>query len=148
MTYLEQVIKESLRLYPSVPLYGRLLEDDIIIKNYTIPAGTNFGIFPYCIHRNPRIYPDPEGFNPDRFSKESSQERHPFAYLPFSAGPRNCIGQRFALLEGKNILSTVLRNLRIESLDKPEDIAVLGELILRPKHELRVKVTLRNQENL
>nr|CAD7409336.1 unnamed protein product [Timema poppensis] len=148
MKYLEQVIKESLRLYPSVPFYGRYLEDDIIIKNYTIPAGTDVNVVPTHIHRNPRIYPDPEVFNPDRFSKESSQERHPFAYLPFSAGPRNCIGQRFALLEGKNILSTVLRNLRIESLDKPEDIAVLGELILRPKHELRVKVTLRNQENL
>nr|CAD7259852.1 unnamed protein product [Timema shepardi] len=117
-------------------------------KTTLSPQEQTLLIFPFYIHRNPRIYPDPEVFNPDRFSKESSQERHPFAYLPFSAGPRNCIGQRFALLEGKNILSTVLRNLRIESLDKPEDIAVLGELILRPKHELRVKVTLRNQKNL
>nr|CAD7409335.1 unnamed protein product [Timema poppensis] len=144
MKYLEQVIKESLRLYPSVPFYGRYLEDDIIIKNYTIPAGTDVNVVPTHIHRNPRIYPDPEVFNPDRFSKESSQERHPFAYLPFSAGPRNCIGQRFALLEEKAVLSTVLRHFQIESLDRPEDIAVLGELILRPKHELRIKFTLRN----
>nr|CAD7432283.1 unnamed protein product [Timema monikensis] len=144
MRYLEQVIKESLRLYPSVPFYGRYLEDDIIIKNYTIPAGTDVNVFPIHIHRNPRIYPDPEVFNPDRFSKESSQERHPFAYLPFSAGPRNCIGQRFALLEEKAVLSTVLRNFQIESLERPEDIAVMGELVLRPKHELRIKFTLRN----
>nr|CAD7450872.1 unnamed protein product [Timema bartmani] len=146
MKYLEQAIKESLRLYPSVPFYGRYLEDDIIIKNYTIPAGTNVNVFPMYSHRNPRIYPDPEMFDPDRFSTENSQERHPFAYLPFSAGPRNCIGQRFALLEEKAVLSTVLRNFRIESLDKPEDIAVMGELILRPKHELRIKFTLRNQD--
>nr|CAD7462280.1 unnamed protein product [Timema tahoe] len=137
MKYLEQAIKESLRLYPSVPFYGRYLEDDIIIKNYTIPVGTNVLLVPIYSHRNPMIYPDPEVFNPDRFSTENSQERHPFAYLPFSAGPRNCIGQRFALLEEKAVLSSVLRNFRIESLDKPEDIAVMGELILRPKHELR-----------
>jgi Cytochrome P450 len=65
----------------------------IISENYTIPAGTSVPIIPYVIHRNPKIFPNPEEFNPDHFLPERIQGRHPFAYLPFSAGPRNCIGK-------------------------------------------------------
>lgn len=71
----------------------QLLCFHVLSGEYTIPAQSNIGIMSYLMHRSPELYPDPEKFDPERFSKENSAGRHPFAYIPFSAGPRNCIGK-------------------------------------------------------
>lgn len=140
MKYLECCIKEALRLYPSVPVIARKIGEDISIANYTVPAGTTALILTYMLHRNADLFPQPEQFNPDRFLPENVLGRHPYAYIPFSAGPRNCIGQKFALLEEKAVISSLLRKYRVEAVDRREDLTLMGELILRPKHGLRIKI--------
>lgn len=94
LSYLEMCIKESLRLYPSVPMIGRRASSDFVTPSgYKVSKDTELMVHIYDLHHNPEIYPDPEKFDPDRFSPEETLGRHPFAYLAFSGGPRNCIGR-------------------------------------------------------
>ncbi|XP_049837545.1 cytochrome P450 4C1-like isoform X2 [Schistocerca gregaria] len=143
MKYLEMVIKESLRLYPSVPFIGRKATQDIQIAGYNIPEGTTLTLHIYHAHRDPDHWPDPERFDPDNFLPERVQGRHPFAYVPFSGGPRNCIGQKFAIFEEKTVLSYILRNFRVETVEKLEDLKLIGELVLRPFKGVFLRLTPR-----
>ncbi|XP_033745728.1 cytochrome P450 4V2-like isoform X3 [Pecten maximus] len=143
MKYLECTIKEGLRLYPSVPFFGRSVTEDVTIGNqYTLKKGTTAVIVPVALHLDERYFPDPHKFDPDRFLPYHSS-RHPFSYIPFSAGPRNCIGQRFALMEEKVMLSSILRNFDIIAAQKREDLSPVGELILRPEFGVDIKLKSR-----
>ncbi|XP_069949155.1 cytochrome P450 4c3-like isoform X1 [Cherax quadricarinatus] len=143
MKYTENCIKEALRLFPSVPILARELKEEVVIDNYRIPAGTTVMVVTYSLHRDPAQFPKPEVFDPDRFLPENVSKRHPYAYIPFSAGPRNCIGQKFALMEEKILLSNILRKFRVESVTRREDLRILGELILRPENGNTLKLTPR-----
>ncbi|XP_053678889.1 cytochrome P450 4c3-like [Anopheles nili] len=147
MRYLEACIKEGLRLYPSIPIIGRRLTEDVQIDNHLLPAGTNAVIIVYQLHRDPSVFPNPDRFNPDRFMVDQAGSgnvpRHPFAYIPFSAGPRNCIGQKFGALESKAVLVSVLRKYRIEAVDRRENLTLFGELVLRSKDGLKIRITKR-----
>ncbi|EPB71359.1 hypothetical protein ANCCEY_09544 [Ancylostoma ceylanicum] len=96
LKYLEACIKETLRLYPSVPLIARQVAEDIKIKDHILPAGTGVVLIPSMVHRDPNYWDDPEVFRPERFIE--SELKHPYAYIPFSAGSRNCIGKHAEIL--------------------------------------------------
>ncbi|XP_049540884.1 cytochrome P450 4c3-like [Anopheles darlingi] len=144
MRYLECCIKEGLRLFPSIPVIGRRLTEDVRVDSYTIPAGTTAMIVVYELHRDPAIFPNPDKYDPDRFLPENCLGRHPYAYIPFSAGPRNCIGQKFAILEEKSVISAVLRRFRVEAVNRREDVLLLCDLVLRPKDGLIVRLHKRD----
>ncbi|KAJ3659328.1 hypothetical protein Zmor_011019 [Zophobas morio] len=140
MKYLERVLKEVLRLYPSVALIGRKLGEELITATgYRIPKDTFVYLQIYDLHHNPEFYPDPEKFDPDRFLPENTKDRHPFAYVPFSAGPRNCIGQKFAMLELKAALCGILSQYVLEPVDTPDTITLVVDVVLRTKDKIKVK---------
>nr|ARO89871.1 cytochrome P450 Cyp4v2 [Andrias davidianus] len=143
LKYLEAVIKESLRLFPSVPFFARTICEDCRIGGYEIPKGVDAVIIPYALHRDPASFQDPEEFQPERFFSENSSGRSPYAYIPFSAGLRNCIGQRFALMEEKVVLSTILRHFWVETNQTREELCLQGELILRPKDGIWIQLKKR-----
>ncbi|XP_063909500.1 cytochrome P450 4c3-like isoform X1 [Zophobas morio] len=140
LKYLERVLKEVLRLYPSVPFISRKLGEELVTATgYKIPKDTIVHLHIYDLHHNPEFYPDPEKFDPDRFLPDNIKNRLPFAYVPFSAGPRNCIGQKFALLELKAALSGILSKYVLEPVDTPDTITLIVDVVLRSKDEIKVK---------
>ncbi|XP_023210866.1 cytochrome P450 4C1-like isoform X1 [Centruroides sculpturatus] len=143
MKYLECVVKESIRIYPPVPFILRKNPSDLKVGDYILPANSSLVINIYGIHHNPTVFVNPEVFDPDRFLPENCEKRHPFAFVPFSAGPRNCIGQRFAMMEMKTVLSNVLRHFRVKSLDHRDKIFESGDVILRPKFGIRMTIKKR-----
>lgn len=100
MKYLERCLMETLRLYPPVPLIARQLKEDLKMASgdYVVPAGATIGIVTFKLHRNESIYPNPHKFDPDNFLPERQANRHYYAFVPFSAGPRSCVGKLSKLL--------------------------------------------------
>ncbi|XP_026831300.1 cytochrome P450 4C1-like isoform X2 [Ooceraea biroi] len=139
LPYLERCLKETMRLYPSVYLITRKLAEDVMLQSYLVPAGANVIIDIVHLHQNPDFWPNPEVFDPDRFLPELVQNRHPFAYLPFSAGSRNCIGQRFAMMEMKTVIGTLVHNFNLEPIDHLKDVRCSADIIIRIGQPIRVK---------
>ncbi|XP_034118229.1 cytochrome P450 4d10 isoform X1 [Drosophila albomicans] len=144
--YIDLCIKETLRMYPSVPLLGRKVLEECEINGKIIPAGTNIGISPLYLGRREELFSEPNSFKPERFDVVTSAEKlNPYAYIPFSAGPRNCIGQKFAVLEIKAIVANVLRHFEIDFVgDTSEPPVLIAELILRTKDPLMFKLKERS----
>ncbi|XP_018562121.1 cytochrome P450 4C1 [Anoplophora glabripennis] len=142
---MERCIKECLRIYPSVPFIGRVLEEDVKTSTgYILPKGTMAQVHIFDIHRSEKTWPNPEKFDPDRFLPENCQDRHPFAFVPFSAGPRNCIGQKFAILELKVALCGILRNFELQPVDTPDSIVLVPDMVLRAQNDtIRIKFVPR-----
>jgi len=112
--YTRQVIDETMRLYPAGWLLTRRALGDDRLGEFFVPAGTEIYVPPYFIQRNPDLWEEPDRFNPDRFRPDNSKRRHRLATIPFSAGPRNCIGELFARIEMQIHLMTIARYLRLQ----------------------------------
>nr|UUB32716.1 cytochrome P450 CYP4CV1 [Dendroctonus valens] len=143
MDYLDRVVREVLRCFCFVPFIYRNLNEDIEIDGYTIPSGANLSISLYNLHHDPDHYPDPFKFDPDRFLPENCAKRHPYAFVPFSAGPRNCLGQKFAMRNVKTLLACVLREYNVKCQQRLEDIKYTIEIVLRPVNGLHVALERR-----
>ncbi|XP_046432818.1 cytochrome P450 4g15-like [Neodiprion fabricii] len=146
MKYLERVILETLRLFPPVPLIARKLNEDVklVTGGYVIPEGATVLIPPYQVHRQEEIYPNPEQFNPDNFLPENMQQRHYYGFIPFSAGPRSCVGRKYAMLKLKVLLSTVLRHYKILSDVPVKEFHLVPDIILKRADGFRIRIEPRN----
>jgi cytochrome P450 len=130
---------EGMRLYPPVYTTERLADVDTAIAGYHVPAGTRVMLSSWVTHRHPHFWPDPERFDPGRFTGRRDRPR--YAYFPFGGGPRSCIGEHFAMLEGTILLRTLLARYRIEALDQRVGLAPM--VTLRPAEPVRAVLTPR-----
>nr|XP_014101708.1 cytochrome P450 4g15 [Bactrocera oleae] len=145
MKYMERCLMETLRMYPPVPLIARELREDLKLASgpYVIPRGATVTVATYKLHRNPNVYENPNIFNPDNFLPERQANRHYYAFVPFSAGPRSCVGRKYAMLKLKILLSTILRNYRVHSDLTEADFKLQADIILKREEGFRVRLQPR-----
>ncbi|WP_149181954.1 cytochrome P450 [Streptomyces sp. TRM49041] len=138
LPYLNQVIKEAMRLYPAGPVIGRRAVTGTRIGEHTIPAGADVVVAPWVTHRHTRYWDDPERFDPRRFTPEREKERPRYAWFPFGGGPRACIGQHFSMLESVLALAMILQAYELEAVDV--DVPVTAGITLRATAPVRCRV--------
>ncbi len=142
LTYLRQVIDEALRLYPPGWVLSRRTIEPDVLCGYTIPAGTNVLLPLYLLHRHPRYWSEPDQFRPERFAPQHEAERPRFAYMPFAAGPRHCIGETFALYEMLMHVQRVARRLRLVQVPGPP-LELEALINLRTRHPVIMRLERR-----
>jgi cytochrome P450 len=113
LTYATQVVEEAIRLYPPVWMLTRRAIEVDRVGGYHVPAGADVLICPYTLHRHRQFWPDPERFEPDRFRPDRTSDRPRYAYIPFGAGPRVCVGSNLGLLEAVLVLAMIAREFRL-----------------------------------
>jgi cytochrome P450 len=142
LTYAQQVVNESLRLYPPGWLLSRRTIEADVLGGFTVPAKSNVLLPLYLLHRHPQFWREPERFDPQRFAPEHEAERPRFAYMPFAAGPRHCIGETVALFEMLMHLYKVARRYRLSYVpDKPLELE--AQINLRTRHPLYMRLERR-----
>jgi cytochrome P450 len=138
LPYTLQIFKETLRLYPPAYFFGREASRDVEVGGLRVPEGMAIGISPYALHRDARLWDAPARFDPDRFEPEREAAQTRFAYLPFGGGPRVCIGNQFALMEGQIILATIAQHVKPELVI--DAIEPHPEVTLRPRDGVIAKI--------
>lgn len=139
LRYTERVLQESMRLYPPAWTLEREATCDVEIGGYHIPKGHNILISQYAVQRDPRWYPDPERFDPDRWENDLLKRLPKFAYFPFGGGPRLCIGQQFAQMEAMLMLATILQRVDL-TLTPGQRIVPQPSITMRPRYGLKMRV--------
>jgi cytochrome P450 len=136
---LQRVIAESMRLYPPTWIYIRIAQEhDTLPSGTAIKPGTKLYLSPWVCHRNPRWFPDPERFDPDRFTAAAIQGRPRYVYFPFGGGQRVCIGRALAQMELPLILARIIR--RFEISPPPEPVIPDPHITLTPRDGLRMRL--------
>jgi cytochrome P450 len=142
LVYARAVIDETLRLYPPAWIISRVAAEDDVLDGVSIPAGTLVLASPYTTQRDPRYWPDPDRFIPDRFLSPGDADRPKFAYFPFGGGPRLCIGQHFALIEASLVLAMIAQRYKLD-LAPGADLTPQTGLSLRPRGPVLMRLTPR-----
>jgi cytochrome P450 len=140
LQYTEKLLTESMRLFPPAWALGRQAIDDYRVGGYSVPKGSIILMSQYVMHRDPRYFPEPDRFYPDRWTEEFRKQLPRFSYFPFGGGIRGCIGEPFAWLEGILLIATICRQWRLKHV--PSHKVELKPLItLRPKYGMQMKIT-------
>jgi cytochrome P450 len=142
LPYVENVVTESMRLYPPAWIIGRRALDDYPIGDYVVPARSILLVSPYITHRDARYFPDPDRFLPDRWTPEFKASLPPCTYFPFGAGARRCIGESFARMEMVLVLSTIAQRWRLR-LVPGHPVVPQPVVTLRLRHGLKMTVHAR-----
>jgi len=147
LRYTEMVIKEVMRLYPAVWGIGRRAVEDCELGGYRVPAGSNVFILQWRTQRDPRFFPDPDRFDPERWREDPvrSAKIPRFAYFPFGGGPRVCVGAAFAMMEATLLLVMIQQKYRLEVVPE-HPIEIFASVTLRPKHGIRVTLQRRTAD--
>uniref|UniRef100_A0A1I8EN64 Cytochrome P450 family protein n=1 Tax=Wuchereria bancrofti TaxID=6293 RepID=A0A1I8EN64_WUCBA len=143
LKYLYQCVCETGRITPNVVVIGRKIHIELNLCGYTIPAGTDCYISPFSIMRDPKHYDNPEEYDPEHFAPDKVKNRDPFAFVPFSAGIRNCIGSKFATLELVVSLAYILRRYRVISMLPEIQNRPIPEFSLKPSRGFPVRLERR-----
>lgn len=139
MPFTGMVLDESLRLFPTAWTLGRRAIGEDEIDGYYVPANTVIAICIYTLHRHPSLWDKPDVFDPERFSPENSKGRNKFAYIPFGAGPRQCIGNNFGLMEAALIMICILQHFELH-LMPGMDVQPQALFVLRPNRNLMMSL--------
>jgi cytochrome P450 len=143
LRYLDHIIAESMRLYPPAWGMARLTIEDAHIGGYTIRKGCGVSLSQWVVHRDPRWYESPDEFRPERWEGDLLKRLPRFAYFPFGGGPRQCIGNTFAIMETALILATIAQKFRLR-LVPGHTVAPIASITLRPRHGIRITLEKRN----
>ena len=141
LKYTEMIAKEAMRLYPPAYAVGREAVEATEIGGFRVPKGTQLFAFQWVTHRDARYFEDPAAFKPERWTSEKSEQLPKYAYFPFGGGPRQCIGNYFAMMEIVLLLATIGQRFQFKLTD--EKVEVLPVLSLRPKNGIKVVVEKR-----
>nr|XP_031833974.1 cytochrome P450 4c3-like [Nomia melanderi] len=147
LIWLGACVKETMRLYPAVPLIARQICSPISLCGNDIPVGSTMLINLFLLHRDPQSFSEPNAYQPERFLPDGPKYP-PFAFIPFSAGSRNCIGWKYATMMVKTIVLLVLREFHVEALDSEDQLHFTSELVLQTTNGLRLKITPRIQKTV
>ncbi|MGD0636054.1 MAG: cytochrome P450 [Beijerinckiaceae bacterium] len=145
LTYVRQVFNESMRLYPPAPLIFRAVLSDFDLAGHAVKAGTVVVIPIYALHRHVKFWEDPEKFDPGRFAPAEVKTRHRYAFMPFGAGHRICIGSAFATMEAVAILAVLLKSVRLQPVGDALPAPKL-RITLRPAKEIEMRVSPRHAQ--
>jgi cytochrome P450 len=143
LVYCENVMKETMRLYPPAWSVARTAIEDFELEGYRIPGGSNVVMSQWIMHRDARYFPDPERFDPDRWETAACRNLPKFAYFPFGGGPRQCIGSSFAMTEAVLLLACFARKFRLVSVDA-SSVQPVPSLTLRPKGTIAMRIESRH----
>ena len=137
LKYTQWCIKEAMRLYPPVFLIARQTSESLELDGHKIPKGMQVNINIRSIHSNPDTWENPDEYDPLRFHPSNTEGRHPFAYIPFSGGQRNCIGQNFAMNEEKVVIASIVNRFKL-TLVEGHKVETLPNVVLRSKNDIKV----------